>query len=84
MLHQVGVSFDLLFSVVGKEEPKNGLVKRCAADREGVTGGSRRVHNDDNTENVIICIPHKVFDNKQVKENELGATRSTHDELIVS
>jgi hypothetical protein len=29
---------------------------------------------------VIICGSHKVFDNKQVKENEIGATSSTHDE----
>lgn len=29
---------------------------------------------------VIICTPHKIFDNKQVKEDEMGATRSTHDE----
>jgi hypothetical protein len=29
---------------------------------------------------VNICSPHKVFDNKQIKENEMGATRSTHDE----
>jgi hypothetical protein len=29
---------------------------------------------------VNICGPHKVTDNKQVKENEMGATRNTHDE----
>ena len=29
---------------------------------------------------IIICVPHKVFHNKQVKENEMGATRSTHNE----
>jgi phosphopantetheinyl transferase (holo-ACP synthase) len=29
---------------------------------------------------VIICNPHKVFVNKQVKGNEMSATRSTHDE----
>jgi len=55
-------------------------LKRCTADKEGVTGSWRKVHNDNNTNNVIICIPHKVFDNKQVKENEMGPTRSTHDE----
>jgi hypothetical protein len=27
-----------------------------------------------------ICSPHNVFDDKQVKENKMGATRSTQDE----